>query len=87
MTLKKTSVQVTPEIEEAVLDKAWRDYRVRSWQGAMDLAIKRFLDDGSVVPVSANPRIARIAEILGRPGNMETFRKILLTIANEDPNM
>jgi hypothetical protein len=30
VSLKKTSVVVTNEIEEAVIEKAWRDHRVRS---------------------------------------------------------
>lgn len=44
MSLKNTSVRVNPETEEAVIEKAWRDYRVRSWQGAVDLALKLFLE-------------------------------------------
>ena len=50
--MKKTSVVVTNETEEAVIEKAWRDHRVRSWQGAMDLAIQRFLDSAPVQPAT-----------------------------------
>lgn len=44
MSQKKTSVTVTSETEEAVIEKAWRNYRIRSWQGAVDLALQQFVE-------------------------------------------
>lgn len=42
MSPKTASIRIGDGTDQAVIEKAWLDHRVRSWQGAMDLAVKQF---------------------------------------------
>jgi hypothetical protein len=78
---KKTTVFVNEELEDAVRQKGVM-LRLYDWQACVERALQDWVAPPSTVGL--DPRIARIADILGRPGNLETFRKILLTIAEDE---
>lgn len=82
MSHKKTSVIVNTDLEEMVRAKGVA-LRLYNWQDCVERALQEWVAPPSTAGL--DPRVARIAEILSKPGNLETFRRILLTVV-EDPS-